>query len=124
MVDGQPVQLASHVINQIKLAGIILAEAHDAETGIDEFPPILRPFLFVVVTECPDLAGVVVAVDIVALQLWKPRTVINDTAGDRAKLGVIVFHHGWQNGAWTARSFGTEWMASFGYAPTVVPAAF
>ena len=69
------------VIEQIKLTVVVVAEPHDAVRGVGELA--VTDDLSLLVAKAPDLAGVVVSVDVMSVEFLQPRPVVSQPVGDR-----------------------------------------
>src|SRR5205085_1358483 len=94
------------------------AEGDDADLRVGEL--LVLDDLFPVVPRRPDLAGIVIAVDIVAAQLRQPRAAVHKAAGDRAELGVRLLEQRRQRRRGTGLPRRAERMIPFPHAPAVV----
>ena len=74
------------MINDQQLTGVRRRKPGDRERGVGQFP--MRHDLLAIVLDAPNLAGFVVAVNVVPAQIRPLRAVINHAASDRARLRV------------------------------------
>ena len=86
----------SHVVHDVKLAGVVFIECDDSVVRLRDL--LMPEDLLTVVSECPDLAGIVVPVDVGADEVFQPRAAIDIAAGDRPRLGVGVLDDRRQDG--------------------------
>ena len=75
---------------EIDLARLVLAERHDRQVAVADRPVGDDPPFLLVVAQRPDLAGDVVGVEVVALQLRQPLAAVDVAAGDRLADVVVV----------------------------------
>ena len=88
----QGVDEAGRVVDRVDLAVPAHGEAGDEDRGVGQL--LVPGDLLAVVAQAPDLAVLVVAVDIRPAQLGELRTVVDVAAGDRPALGVVVLDDG------------------------------
>ena len=108
------------VIEQIKLTVVVVAEPHDAVRGVGELA--VTDDLSVLVAKAPDLAGVVVAVDVMSVEVLQSRAVIRQSVGDRRGLGVRHLDCRRQDGSRPARPLRVGRLPAFHHALAVVAA--
>ena len=112
---------APHVVHEIELASGVLAEADDPQCRIGDLP--VREDPVAVIPQRPDLAGVVVAVDVGAGQVLQARPPVDVPAGQRPGLGVAVLDDRRQDGRRPRLPPGLERVIALPEIPTVVPSA-
>ena len=118
---GQAVDRAPHVVDQVELARGVLAEGGRAEVRVGDLPgPDDVP---AVVSQRPDLAGVIVGVDVRADQFLQPRAPVDVAAGDGTGLGVAVLDDRRQDGGRPRLPAGPIRVAPLRDVPAVVAAA-
>ena len=112
------------MIEQEQLAGVVRAEAHQANVGLEQFVQVESRFLLPIVTEHPDPARVVIAVNVCPSQLLEPLAVVDKSTSDRPEIGVIVLDDRHKNRRRAARALRPKRVAPFYDAPAVIAALF
>ena len=114
----QGVDEAGGVVDGVDLAVPADGEAGDEDRGVGQL--LVPGDLLAVVAQAPDLAVLVVAVDIGPAQLGELRAVVDVAAGDRPALGVVVLDDGGNDRAGPGLLVRVERVAPFLDAPAVV----
>ena len=112
----EPVE-AGHLVDHVHLAGVVGAEAGEAERGVDQLlvPEGLGP----VVLDPPDAAGGPVAVDVGPDQVGDPASV-DPAPGERAGLAVGVLGGRREDRVGPRLALDVEGVGPFADAPAVV----
>src|SRR5262249_48880428 len=116
----QTMDRATYMIDEVKLVRGVLTDVHDPELCISKFP--VFGDLLPVVAHQPNLAGVVVAINISLLQLRQAPAVIHPTPDDRPEVGMGVLDDRFKNRSWPLGAIRAKRVATLVDAPAVVAA--
>ena len=106
------------MVGNEQLAVSVDVERGNLHRGVGDFA--MPHDLLSIVLARPDLAGRVVAVKVRSLQLGKFRTVVNDSAGQRSRLGMRMLERRLHVRMRAGLAFQVKRMAAFVNAPAVV----
>ena len=117
------VQLAAREVDDEDLSVGSLSKLHRSQLDVAQFEIRGDGLLLRIPLQCPDLARVVVTVNVVTSQFRQPRAVINEAAGDRSKIVMRVLDDRLDEFARTFGPLRPERVPAFPDTPAVIAAA-